>query len=102
MAMTKQERNDVVVRAIGHPIRREILRHLENSNNGGLSPKMLADALDQPIGDVSYHMRTLVKAGVVKLMQTKPRRGALEHFYARAGNAVDRKAAELLDLIGKD
>lgn len=100
--MSKKEKNDAVVKAVAHPIRREILRRLEANPNGGMSPKMFADVLDQPLGDVSYHIRALADAGVLKLVNTKPRRGALEHFYKRAGNHVDRKAGELLNLIGKD
>lgn len=100
--MSKQKKNDVVVKAVAHPIRREILRRLEGNENGGLSPKQLADELDKPLGDVAYHIRALKDAGVLKLQNTKPRRGALEHFYKRAGNHLDRKAGELLNLIGKD
>jgi DNA-binding transcriptional ArsR family regulator len=100
--MSKQDRNDVIVKAVAHPIRREILRRLEGNANGGLSPKILAKELSQPLGDVSYHFRTLVEAGILQLTKTEPRRGALEHFYKRAGNHLDRKAGELLKLIGKD
>lgn len=102
MAMSQQDKNDAVVKAVAHPIRREILRRLENNTNGGLSPKQLAKDLGEPLGDVSYHIRTLAQAGVLKLAATEPRRGALEHFYKRAGTHLDRKAGELLKLIGKD
>lgn len=102
MGMTKVDKNNAVVQALAHPIRREILRRLENNENGGLSPKQLSKALGEPLGDVSYHIRTLAHAGLLKLAGTEPRRGALEHFYQRAGNHLDRKAGELLSLIGKD
>jgi DNA-binding transcriptional ArsR family regulator len=102
MAMSRQEKNDAVVKAVAHPIRREILRRLEGNTNGGLSPKTLADALGEPLGDVSYHFRTLAELGIVKLTNTKPRRGAIEHFYTRAGSALEKKATELLHHIGKD
>lgn len=99
---TRQEKNDAAVKAVAHPIRREILRRLEGDTNGGLSPKQIAKDLNEPLGDVSYHFRALAEAGILKLQGTKPRRGALEHFYKRAGNHLDRKAGELLKLIGKD
>lgn len=102
MAMSRQEKNDAVVKALGHPIRREILRLLEENTNGGLSPKLVANELDMPIGDVSYHFRTLIDTGVLKLVNEERRRGAIEHFYQRAGNHLDRKVAEILKLIGKD
>jgi DNA-binding transcriptional ArsR family regulator len=51
------------------------------------SPKQIADALDAPLGQVSYHVRKLADAGLLELVAAEPRRGALEHFY-RAGNGV--------------
>jgi DNA-binding transcriptional ArsR family regulator len=102
MAMSRQEKNDAVVKAVAHPIRREILRRLEGNTNGGLSPKTLSTDLGQPIGDVAYHFRTLAEAGILKLADEKRRRGAIEHFYKRTGKHLDRKAGELLKLIGKD
>jgi DNA-binding transcriptional ArsR family regulator len=50
------------------------------------SPSELAGELDEPIGNVSYHMRTLADLGMVELMRTEPRRGAVEHYY----RAVER------------
>jgi predicted transcriptional regulator len=70
--------------------------------NGGLSPKMLSDELEQPLANVAYHVRTLLDSGVVKLVKGEQRRGAIEHFYTRTGNAVDKKTAEMLKHIGKD
>lgn len=102
MAMSNQDKNTAVLTALNHPIRREILRYLENHNNGGISPSKLANELDHPLGNVAYHIRILAESGVLKLSTTKPRRGAVEHFYKRAGNAVDKKVAEMLDFIGKD
>jgi DNA-binding transcriptional ArsR family regulator len=102
MAMSKQDKNTAVLTALNHPIRRQILRYLENNNNGGVSPKKLSENLNQPLGNVAYHIRILAESGVVKLATTKPRRGAVEHFYKRAGNAIDKKATEMLDFIGKD
>lgn len=102
MAMSKLDRNNIVLSVVGHPLRRKILRLLEQDTNGGLSPKMLADELGQQLGVVSYHVRLLAAAGVLKLVSTQPRRGAVEHFYTRAGNFVDKQASEVLELIGKD
>lgn len=102
MAMSKQDKNTVVLTALNHPIRRQILRYLENHNNGGVSPKTLSENLDQPLGNVAYHIRILAESGVLKLATTEPRRGAVEHFYKRAGTAVDKKVAEMLNHIGKD
>lgn len=100
--MAKKDMNDAVIAALGHPLRRAILRRLENNANGGLSPSDLAKELNAPLPNLSYHVRTLVESGVLKLVKTKPRRGAVEHYYSRAGNAVDKQVAEVLNLIGND
>lgn len=102
MAMSKKDKNDAVLSVLGHPVRRAILRRLENGVNGGLSPKTLADELNQEIPNVAYHVRILVEAGIIKLVTTKPRRGAVEHFYRRTGNHLDRKVTEVLNRVGKD
>lgn len=104
MAISKMDKNDAVLNALGHPIRRAILRRLENNANGGVSPSQLAKDLEGhlPLANISYHVRILAQTGVLKLVKTKPRRGAVEHYYKRAGNAIDKQAAEMLNLIGKD
>lgn len=98
MAMSK-DKNDAVLTALGHPLRRAVLRRLENSTNGGLSPSQMADELDAPLANLSYHVRILAETGVLKLVKITPRRGAVEHYYKRAGNVIDKKAAEVLKLI---
>jgi DNA-binding transcriptional ArsR family regulator len=45
------------------------------------SPSELAEELDEPLGNVSYHMRFLADLNMVKLVRTEPRRGAVEHYY---------------------
>jgi DNA-binding transcriptional ArsR family regulator len=48
---------------------------------GEASPSELADALEEPLGNVSYHVRVLRELDCLELSRTEPRRGALEHFY---------------------
>jgi hypothetical protein len=45
------------------------------------SPSDLADELDAPLGNVSYHVRILAQLGLLKLVSKRPRRGAIEHYY---------------------
>ena len=59
---------------------------LTELNQRVASPSELAGELDEPIGNVSYHMRTLADLGMVELVRTEPRRGAVEHYY----RAVER------------
>jgi DNA-binding transcriptional ArsR family regulator len=102
MAMSKSDKNKAVILALSHPLRRGILEKLDQHNNGGMSPSDLAKELEAPLGNVSYHVRQLEKAKVLKLVKTLPRRGAVEHFYKRAGNAADKKISDVLEFIGKD
>lgn len=101
MAMSTLTQNNTLVGVLKHPVRREILRYLETTD-GPASPKMMADALSEQLPNVSYHVRELAKSGVLKLASTKARRGALEHLYKRSGNALDKRAQEMLALIGKE
>ena len=68
-----------VAKALSHRLRRQILERLRD--HGVASPRALADALGQPLGNISYHMRVLRELDCVELVRTRPRRGALEHFY---------------------
>ena len=52
------------------------------------SPNELKNEFGASIGDVSYHVGVLEKLGHIELVATKPRRGAIEHYY----RAVDRPA----------
>jgi len=79
MATTKSsETNDLLI-ALGHPLRRRILRALAGSK--ARSPRELAERLDQPLSNLSYHVRVLADCGAVKLVQTKQVRGSTQHFY---------------------
>jgi DNA-binding transcriptional ArsR family regulator len=67
-----------LAKALAHPLRVAILTALEDRT---ASPSDLAVELDASLGLVSYHVRTLARLGLVKLVDTRPRRGALEHYY---------------------
>jgi DNA-binding transcriptional ArsR family regulator len=67
-----------VVKAIGHPLRMQLLSRL---NERVASPVELARELDESVQLVSYHVRILRDLGFVELVSTTPRRGAIEHHY---------------------
>jgi DNA-binding transcriptional ArsR family regulator len=48
------------------------------------SPKELATQLGEKLGNVSYHVRILVRLGLIELVRETPRRGAVEHHYRSA------------------
>jgi DNA-binding transcriptional ArsR family regulator len=74
-----------------HPLKIRILKLMaepppprataEGLPEPGWSPNGLYVAAGEPLGNVSYHVRQLEKAGLVELVATKQRRGALEHYY---------------------
>jgi DNA-binding transcriptional ArsR family regulator len=65
-------------RPLGHPIRVRIVLALAD---GMRSASELERRLDVQLALVAYHMRTLHQAGLVELVETRPRRGSLESFY---------------------
>jgi DNA-binding transcriptional ArsR family regulator len=74
-----------LVKALAHPLRVQILGVLEERV---ASPSDLAEELGAPLGNVSYHVRTLADLGLLKLVRRKTRRGAVEHYYQAHGRAT--------------
>jgi DNA-binding transcriptional ArsR family regulator len=67
-----------IAKALSHPLRVKLLNLL---NEGVASPKALAEQVDESLSLVSYHIRILRELDCIELVETAPRRGALEHFY---------------------
>jgi DNA-binding transcriptional ArsR family regulator len=79
--MTKQAAGVVdrrLAKALSHPLRAHVLSIL---NERVASPNEIANELEEPLGNVSYHVKTLAEMGCIELVRTEPRRGAIEHFY---------------------
>jgi len=69
----------VSAKAASHPLRVRILRALEEKT---ASPSQLAAELGEPLSNVSYHVATLVDLDALELVEVRPVRGTLKHFYA--------------------
>jgi DNA-binding transcriptional ArsR family regulator len=67
-----------LAKALSHPLRAHVLTIL---NERVASPNEIANELEEPLGNVSYHVKTLAEMGCIELVRTEPRRGAIEHFY---------------------
>jgi DNA-binding transcriptional ArsR family regulator len=67
-----------VIKALGHPLRQRIIQALTERV---ASPSQVAKEIDEPLSNVSYHFKILLKCEAVELVRTEPVRGALEHFY---------------------
>jgi DNA-binding transcriptional ArsR family regulator len=78
-----------LAKALAHPLRVRILSSLQK---GISSPNQLAQELDEPLGNVSYHVKTLLEYDCVELVKTEPRRGAVEHFYRATERAFFSEA----------
>jgi DNA-binding transcriptional ArsR family regulator len=79
MAIRGGKANDLFT-ALGHPLRRRVLRTML-AEEGLISPRELADDLDEPLSALSYHVRVLAECNAAKLVRTKQIRGSTQHFY---------------------
>jgi DNA-binding MarR family transcriptional regulator len=82
---TENAVDERLVKALTHPLRWRILEVL---NQGVSSPREIAEELDAKLGDVGYHVRRLHELGVIELVRTEQRRGAIKHFYKANSRAM--------------
>jgi predicted transcriptional regulator len=73
--LTKAE----VAQALKHPLRQKLLPVF--IANRPLSPKEAAHLLEEPLSDVSYHVKVLVDYGFLVLRAQAQIRGALKSYY---------------------
>jgi DNA-binding transcriptional ArsR family regulator len=94
MAALKQSRAPVssIAIIVGHPLRAECWTILAEKV---ASPNELSRLVDDSLANVAYHVKVLLAAGVIELVDTAPRRGAVEHFYRaiERPNASDEETA---------
>jgi DNA-binding transcriptional ArsR family regulator len=95
--LNRSDDNDLLV-ALRHPVRRDILRVMAGEE--AISPREIASALHQPLSNVSYHVRVLADCAAVSLVNTKPVRGSMQHFYCATIEAP--WARQVLGLDPKD
>lgn len=70
-----------LARANTHPLRVSILEVLSIDGGRMLSPKDLSLELQAPLSTVNYHVTELRHSNLVKVVDEKQVRGAIEHFY---------------------
>jgi DNA-binding transcriptional ArsR family regulator len=81
----RQVVNQSFVKALAHELRVEILAILTEQL---ASPNELAKMLDEGLSQVSYHVKVLRDYGVITLVKTEPRRGAVEHYYRATASTL--------------
>lgn len=86
----------LIGRALLHPVQEAILKAFDRPGVSTLSPNQLANLIDIPLGNISYHVGMLAgtrgksrfaDSPVLELVRTEPRRGAVEHFYRLTDSA---------------
>ena len=74
---------EVLVKALNHPVRVKALTILTEKI---ASPKEIAEQIEVPLSNVSYHVRVLDELGLVEIVEEESVRGSVAHFY----KAVER------------
>jgi DNA-binding transcriptional ArsR family regulator len=75
-----------LMKALGHPLRQRILQLLAQQEEA--SPSQIAQAIDEPLTNVGYHARVLVKCDAIELVRTEVSGSSVEHFYRAKVRAV--------------
>jgi hypothetical protein len=73
-----------LVKAMSHPHRLHALKIL---NERTASPIQLAPMVGTTVGRIAYHVRELERLECIELVETRPVRGATEHFYRATARA---------------
>jgi DNA-binding transcriptional ArsR family regulator len=79
--------NHRLVAAISHPTRMHAMSVLWNRE---ASPREIAAELDEPVNNVTYHMKQLVELGWIELVAQRPAHGGrvMESFYKATRSSV--------------
>lgn len=77
------------IKAIAHPYRLEIIECFEESS---ATAKQIADKMEEPHAKVNYHIKTLLKVGILDLVEEKVKLGIVEKYYMPAAKnfVIDR------------
>lgn len=75
-------------RALAHPLR---ARALKLFGDAPKSPNQVAKELGVDVSSLAYHVRVLRKLGCIELVETRQRRGALEHFYRAVDSGPEQR-----------
>lgn len=78
------------------------MRILAMLDEEAASPALLGPKLGVPVSRVAYHVRLLHELGLIELVRTRQRRGAVEHFYKTCQHPrFTDEAWENLDIVSK-
>jgi DNA-binding transcriptional ArsR family regulator len=80
MAARSSSKSNDLFTALGHPLRRRILRTMI-AGKRETSPRQLSSGLGEPLSALSYHVRVLAECEAIVLVRTSQVRGSTQHFY---------------------
>ncbi|HEU5252079.1 MAG TPA: helix-turn-helix domain-containing protein [Solirubrobacterales bacterium] len=64
-----------LISAVNHPLRRRILRAFVDGSVGCASADEVAELLDERVGQVAYHLKTLARGEILRPVELGARRG---------------------------
>jgi len=67
-----------LISAVGHPLRRRILGAYLDGTVECATARQLAEALDERVGQVAYHLKTLAKGDILRPVERRDRQQAQE------------------------
>ncbi len=73
------------IRALAHPLRQRILNHLGTK---AYTNKQLAVLLNESPARLHFHVRELLNAGLIELVEERPRGGVLEKYYQASARII--------------
>ncbi|HEY6730086.1 MAG TPA: helix-turn-helix domain-containing protein [Solirubrobacterales bacterium] len=78
-----------LISAVNHPMRRRILSAYLDGSMESASASQLAETLDQRVGQVAYHLKTLAKGEILRPVRSGDlrRAGPEDHGWALAVEA---------------
>lgn len=90
-----------LISAVGHPLRRRILCAYLDGSLEGASARELAKALDQRVGQVAYHLKTLAKSDILRPVQGRDREKAHEAHYGWALGVEEDWLRLIMEVCGE-
>lgn len=85
------------IKAISHPYRVEVFESFDGEQPQ--SAKQVAEKLGEPHAKVNYHIKSLLKVGILQLVEEKVKSGIIEKYYLPTAKklVIDKSFMQSLD-----
>ncbi|WP_026477727.1 ArsR/SmtB family transcription factor [Alkaliphilus transvaalensis] len=85
------------IKAISHPYRVEVFGTFEGDQPQ--SAKQIAEKLGEPHAKVNYHIKSLLKVGILELVEEKVKSGIIEKYYLPVAHklVIDKSFMQNID-----